>query len=96
MEYGSILFAHSDSHNLKKLQAIECQAIKIAFGLPPWTTNDWCYTYVSFENILERIKQLGKQFIDKNKDDQLIKPLIDAAKPSITGKHSPIYKILKW
>ena len=96
MEYGSILFAHSDSQSLKKIQAIECQAIKIAFGLPPWTTTDWCYSYVSFENILERIKKLGKQFIDNNKEDHLIKPLIDAAKPSMTGKHSPIYKILKW
>ena len=31
---------------------------------------------------------------DKRSVDR--KPLIDAAKPSITGKHSPIYKILKW
>ena len=96
LEYGCILFAHSDTNLLKKIQAVETEAIKIAFQLPPWTTNHWCYTMVHFDKILDRIKNLGKSFIDKNKEDFLIKPLIDAAKPSMSGKHSPVFKILNW
>ena len=96
LEYGSILFAHSDQHLLKKIKSVECQAIKIAYGLPPWTTEHWCYESVSFDNILTRIKSLGRQFIDKNREDSLIKPLISEAKPSMNGNHSPIYKILNW
>ena len=81
---------------LKKLQAIEIQAIKIAFRLPPWTINLWCYKYVKFENILERLKKNAKKFLKKNKNDILIEPLIDSAKPSLFGQHSAIYKALKW
>ena len=96
IEYGSILFAHSNHELLKKLQAIETTAIKIAFRLPPWTTNHWCYQYVSFENILDRLKMNAKRFIDTNSNDDLIKPLIEESKPSNIGKHSPIYKALNW
>ena len=96
LEYGSILFAHSDASLLKKIQAIETKAIKIAFGLPQWTTNHWCYHQVNFDKILDRIKKLGKRFIQKNENDPLIKPLIESAKPSMMGHHSPVYKILNW
>ena len=96
LEYGSILFAHSDTSLLKKIQAIETKAIKIAFGLPQWTTNHWCYHQVNFDKILDRIKQLGKRFIQINEEDPLIKPLIKSAKPSMMGYHSPVYKILNW
>ena len=96
LEYGSILFAHCDKDLLKKIQAVETEAIKIAFRLPPWTTNHWCYSMVHFDKILDRIKELGKQFLDKNTEDPLIKPLIEAAKPSMNGKHSPVFKILNW
>ena len=96
LEYGSILFAHCETYLQRKIQAIETEAIKIAYRLPPWTTNHWCYQMVNFEPILERIKRLGKAFINKNSNDALIKPLIDSAKPSIIGKHSPTYKILNW
>ena len=51
---------------------------------------------VDFQPILERIKTLGKNFLNKNKEDDLIKPLIDDAKPSMAGKHSPVFKILNW
>ena len=93
LEYGCILFAHADINLLKKIQVVETDAIKIAFQLPPWATNHWCYDLVKFDKILHRIKKLGKSFIE---DDALIKPLIDDAKPSMNGKHSPVYKILNW
>ena len=93
LEYGCILFAHADTNLLKKIQAVETDAIKITFQLPPWATNHWCYNLVKFDKILNRIKKLGKSFIE---DDALIKPLIDDAKPSMNGKHSPVYKILNW
>ena len=96
LEYGSILFVHCKESLQNQIQSIETEAIKLAYRLPPWTTNHWCYSMVSFEPILERIKRLGKSFINKNKNDSLIKPLIDSAKPSLIGKHSPIYKILNW
>ena len=96
LEYGCILFAHSDTDLLKKIQAIETEAIKIAFHLPPWSSNYWCYKMLDFENILERIKKLGKSFINKNLEDNLIKPLIKDAKASMNGQHSPVYKILNW
>ena len=55
-----------------------------------------CDVYsINFDNILERIKNLGKNFINKNKQDSLIKPLIEASNPSMNGTHSPIFKILK-
>ena len=95
-EYGSILFAYGDENLLKKLQAIETQAIKIAYRLPPWATNFWCYKQVTIENILVRIKRQAKQFLNKNSEDDLIKPLIVAAKPSMTGLHSAVYKTLNW
>ena len=96
MEYGSILFAHGEEKLLKKLQAVETQAIKIAYRLPPWATNFWCYKQVTFENILDRIKTQAKAFLKINSDDDLIKPLIEASKPSMTGLHSAVYKALNW
>ena len=66
LEYSSILFAHADMHLLKKIQAIETKAIKIAHRLPPWTTNSFCYSYVKFEKITDRIKKLAKDFLNKN------------------------------
>ena len=39
LEYGSILFAFSEEKLLKKIQAVETEAIKIAYRLPPWTTS---------------------------------------------------------
>ena len=96
LDNGCSLFAHCEDSLLKKIRAIETEAIKIAFRLPPWTTNYWCYATANIEPILDRIKKLGKSFIEKNKNDFLIKPLLDASKPSIIGKHSPIYKIQNW
>ena len=49
-----------------------------------------------FENILSRLKTRSKRFLDKNSKDELIQPLIDSAKPSMTGHHSAVYKILEW
>ena len=96
IEYGSILFAYADQQLLKKLQAIETSAIKIAYRLPPWATNYWCYKLVSFDNILDRLKSNAKQFLNTNSNDDLIKPLIEASKPSNIGLHSAIYKTLNW
>ena len=39
LEYGCTLFAFEDQSLLKKIQNIETSAIKIAYLLPPWTTN---------------------------------------------------------
>ena len=75
---------------------IETKAIKIAHRLPPWTTNTFCYSYVPFERITERIKSLSKDFLNKNSQDDLIKPMILAAKPSQNGQHSAIYRALNW
>ena len=44
LEYGCILFAHAKMELLKKIQAVEIEAIKIAYRLPPWTTHHWCYS----------------------------------------------------
>ena len=93
LEYGGILFSHEKENILKKIQSVEVQAIKIAYRLPPWASNSWCYDLVSFEKITDRLKTLSKKFIDKNRDDELIKPLLEDLKPSMTGLHSPIYKI---
>ena len=54
------------------------------------------YEYVSFEKISDRLKTLAKNFLKTNSNDDLIKPLIEAAKPSTTGKHSAVYKTLNW
>ena len=94
LEYGSILFAHSNEHLQRKLQSVETMAIKIAYRLAPWATNTYCYSLVTFPKILDRIKHLAKKFIIKNTDDDLIKPLISDAKPSMIGHHSPLYKAL--
>ena len=96
LEYGSVLFAHAKDELLNKIRAIETQAIKIAYRLPPWTTNYWCYEMVNFENILDRLKKNAKQFLNKNSNDELIKPLIDNAKPSMTGQHSAVFKAMNW
>ena len=96
LEYSSILFAYAEESLLKRIQAVETLAIKIAHRLPPWTTNHFCYSYVTFEKITDRIKKLAKDFLNKNANDVLIKPLIDAAKPSINGQHSAVYKTLNW
>ena len=90
LEYSSILFAYAEESLLKSIQAVETLAIKIAHRLPPWTTNHFCYSYVTFEKITDRIKKLAKDFLNKNANDVLIKPLIDAAKPSINGQHSAV------
>ena len=88
--------ANSDEKLLKKIRAIETTAIKIAYSLPPWTTNGWCYSFVEFKDILSRIKVNAKTFLNRNSEDELIKPLIDNAKPSHTGQHSAVYKALNW
>ena len=94
LEYGCILYSNEKPHIVKKIQSIETEAIKIAYRLPPWATNTWCYDLVSFDNILKRLKQLSSDFIEKNCNDELIKPLIEDLKPSMTGLHSPMYKVL--
>ena len=40
--------------------------------------------------------QTNKKFIDQNQNDDLIKPLIDDLKPSLTGNHSVLYKAMKF
>ena len=96
LEYSSILFAHASDSALRKIKAVETSAIKIAFRLAPWATNTYCYKLVTFPNILERIKNLSKNFIHNNINDELIKPLIDDVKPSTIGHHSVLYKALKF
>ena len=96
LEYSCVLFAHANHDLLKKIRSIETQAIKIAYQLPPWTTNHWCYSFVNFTPILDRLKDQAKNFLDKNKKDDLIEPLIDTAKPSMIAHHSPIFKALHW
>ena len=96
LEYGSILFAYASDHLLRKIQAIETSAIKLAFRLAPWATNASCYSLVTFPKILDRLKDLSKKFLEQNKNDDLIKPLIENIKPSTTGYHSAVYKILKF
>ena len=96
IEYGCVLFAHANQELLNKIQAFEPQAIKIAFRLPPWTTNYWCYKQINFPNILDRMKKQAKHFINKHSNDELIKPLIDQSKQSLTGQHSAVYKTLNW
>ena len=66
LEYGCILYSNEKDEILKKIQAIETQAIKIAYRLPPWATNTWCYDLVSFDNITTRLKQLSKIFIQNH------------------------------
>ena len=94
VQYSSILFAHSSDHLMRKIQAVETMAIKIAYRLAPWATNTYCYSLVTFPNILERIKTLSSTFIEHNKNDDLIQPLLDEVKPSMTGHHSVLYKAL--
>ena len=91
-----MLFAFNDENLLKKIRAVETMAIKIAFRLPPWTTNHWCYEMVNFDDILTRIKSSAKQFLNKNSEDDLIEPLIKNSKPAHTGNHSAVYKALNW
>ena len=96
LEYSSILFAHSDYDTLKRIQAVETEAIKIAFRLPPWTTNFWCYKYSKIEKVLDRLKAQSKKFLDSNSKDELIIPLIENSKMSTIGQHSAVYKTLNW
>ena len=94
LEYCCILFAHASEDLLTKIQAIEIEAIKIAYRFPPWTTNTWCYKTTNIENVLQRLKTQAKKFLSKNKSCELIKTLIEDAKPSLTGHHSPVFKTL--
>ena len=96
LEYGCVLYSHERENLLSKIQSVEVKAIKIAHRLPPWATNTWCYDLINFENITNRMKKLSKSFIDKNCDDEFIKTLIEDTKPSMTGHHSPMYKILNF
>ena len=96
LEYSCVLFAHVEQKLLNKIQAIETEAIKIAFHIAPWTSNHWCYSLVDFTPILERIKNLAKKFLDTNNKDELISDLIDSSKASSQGNHSPVYKALNW
>ena len=96
LEYSCILFSHGNESLLKKIQAVETTAIKISHRLPPWATNTYTYSLVKFPKILDRIKALSKQFINSNKEDELIKPLIDSVKPSTIGHQSILYKTLKF
>ena len=97
LEYGSVLFAHANQKLLKKIQAVETEAIKIAYRIPPWSTNTWCYKMADLkENILERLKTQAKSFLTNNQKSDLISPLIEQSKPSITGNHSPVFKALNW
>ena len=94
--FGSILLAFSEEKLLKKIQAVETEAIKIAYRLPPWTTNFWCYKHINFENILERLKSQSRKFLKNNSEAELIKPLIEASQQSMTGLHSAVYKAPNW
>ena len=96
LEYSCILFAHSNTNLLKKIQNIETQAIKIAYRLAPWATNTSCYNLINFPKINDRLKSLAKNFVNNNKEDDLIQPLIMNIKPSMTGHHSPLYKAIKF
>ena len=79
LEYGAVLFAHADEKLLNKIQAIETEAIKIAFRLPPWTTNFWCYQYINFEFFFDKLKSQAKNFLRCNNEDELIKPMIESS-----------------
>ena len=70
LEYSCVLFEHVDQKLLNKIQAIETEAIKIAHNIAPWTSNYWCYSYINFTPVLERLKNLAKKFLDKNKKDE--------------------------
>ena len=96
LEYGCVLFAHADQSLLTKIQNIETTAIKIAYRLPPWTLNTWCYKLIQFDKILDRLKKQAKSFLTKHSSDHLISPLIEEVKASQTGKHSPVFKNLNW
>ena len=82
LEYSCILFANASEQLFKKIQAVETTAIKIAYRLTPWATNTYCYSLVNFETILNRTKSLSKQFLKKNKDDELMKPCLLYTSPS--------------
>ena len=92
LEYGSILFSYGNDTLLNKIRNIETQAIKIAHRLRAWATNTRCYELINFNPIDQRMKTLTKNFISVNQSDELIKPLLDNLKPSMTGLHSPLYK----
>ena len=49
-----------------------------------------------FDKILKRIKSNAKNFLDKQKEDDLIEPLIEGSKPSQIGQHSAVFKTLNW
>ena len=62
LEYSCILFAYADEKLISKIQAVETSAINIAHRLPPWTTNTFCYSYVTFDKISDRFKNQAKNF----------------------------------
>ena len=96
MDYSCILFSHSSNTLLKKLQAVETSAIKLVYRLAPWATNSYCYSLVTFTPILDRLKMQSKKFIENYKNDELIKPLLEDIKPSMTGHHSVLFKALNF
>ena len=96
MDYSCILFSHSSNTLLKKLQAVETSAIKLVYRLAPWATNSYCYSLVTFTPILDRLKMQSKKFIENYKNDELIKPLLEDIKPSMTGHHSVLFKAVNF
>ena len=61
-----------------------------------WTTNFWCYEYSKIENVLDRLKDQAKKFLDSNNKDEIIIPLIEISKMSKIGLHTAVYKTLNW
>ena len=94
MEYSCAVFSMASKDLLKKFQSIETKVIKIAFCLPVWTLNRFCYEKVTFTKIADRIQHLSKKFLDKNSSDPLIKEMIESAKRS--KKPTPLSKILNY
>ena len=54
-----------DEYLPEEIQAIEITAINIAFDLPPWTPNFFCYRHLLFTPIHERPTLLAKSFVRK-------------------------------
>ena len=90
LEYSCMLFSYSNDSLLKQIQAVETQAIKIAFRLAPCATNTSCYKLVTFPKILNRIKKTIKT-ISRNKQKRWSHWTFDKEFQNVSKWSTPIH-----
>ena len=68
-----MLYENFSCNTIKKLNALEISAIKMAYRLPRQTPTLDCLDYLKYEGIAERLQKKRDNFVNKNKSSPLIR-----------------------